>query len=143
MLMTMLGRLGSSRGAAARFEARRRAGGIVWFDFAQLCGGPRSYNDYLEIASQFHTVVLSNVPRLSAAQSSEALRLTWLVDILYDRGVRLIVSAQAAPDELYRGGQLHQEFRRAASRLMEMQSREYSGTRRGEAQRVVDRAEAK
>jgi len=124
-------------------EARRRAGGIVWFDFAQLCGGPRSYNDYLEIASQFHTVVLSNVPRLSAAQSSEALRLTWLVDILYDRGVRLIVSAEAAPDELYRGGQLQQEFRRAASRLMEMQSREYSGIRRGEAQRVVDRAEAK
>jgi cell division protein ZapE len=107
-------------------QARRRAGGIVWFDFAELCGGPRSYNDYLEIASQFHTVVLSNVPRLSAAQSSEARRLTWLVDILYDRGVKLIVSAQAAPAELYRGGQLQQEFQRAASRLIEMQSLEYS-----------------
>jgi len=107
-------------------QARRRAGGIVWFDFAELCGGPRSYNDYLEIASQFHTVVLSNVPRLSAAQSSEARRLTWLVDILYDRGVKLIVSAEAAPAELYRGGQLQQEFQRAASRLIEMQSLEYS-----------------
>jgi cell division protein ZapE len=114
-------------------EARRRAGGIVWFDFAQLCGGPRSYNDYLEIASQFHTVVLSNVPRLSAAQSSEARRLTWLVDILYDRGVRLIVSAEAAPDELVRGGQMLQQFERTASRLIEMQSGEYSGGQRSVA----------
>ncbi len=108
-------------------QARRRAGGIVWFDFEELCGGPRSYNDYLEIASQFHTVVLSHVPRLSAAQSSEARRLTWLIDILYDRGVKLIVSAETAPAELYRGGQLQQEFQRAASRLIEMQSPEYSG----------------
>jgi cell division protein ZapE len=108
-------------------QARRRAGGIVWFDFDQLCGGPRSYNDYLEIASQFHTVMLSNVPRMSASQSSEARRLTWLIDILYDRGVKLIVSAEAPPAELYRGGQLQQEFQRAASRLIEMQSPEYSG----------------
>jgi cell division protein ZapE len=108
-------------------QARRRAGGIVWFGFDQLCGGPRSYNDYLEIASQFHTVVLSNVPRMSASQSSEARRLTWLIDILYDRGVKLIVSAEAPPAELYRGGQLQQEFQRAASRLIEMQSPEYSG----------------
>ena len=110
-------------------QARRRAGGIVWFDFAELCGGPRSYNDYLEIASQFHTVLLSNVPQLSAAQSSEARRLTWLIDVLYDRGVRLIVSAQVAPNDLYRAGQLQQEFQRAASRLIEMQSPEYSGNR--------------
>jgi cell division protein ZapE len=107
-------------------EARRRAGGIVWFEFSELCGGPRSYNDYLEIAAQFHTVLLSNVPRLGAAQSSEARRLTWLVDILYDRGVKLIVSAEAAPAELIRGGQMLHEFQRTASRLIEMQSREYS-----------------
>jgi cell division protein ZapE len=108
-------------------QARRRAGGIVWFDFDELCGGPRSYNDYLEIASQFHTVMLSNVPRLSASQSSEARRLTWLIDILYDRGIKLIVSAEALPADLYRGGQLQREFQRAASRLIEMQSTEYSG----------------
>jgi len=108
-------------------QARRRAGGIVWFDFEELCGGPRSYNDYLEISSQFHTVILSGVPRLSASQSSEARRLIWLIDILYDRGVKLIVSAEAGPAELYRGGQLQQEFQRAASRLTEMQSPEYSG----------------
>jgi len=117
-------------------HARRRAGGIVWFGFGELCGGPRSYNDYLEIASQFHTVILSDVPRLSAAQSSEARRLIWLVDILYDRRVKLIVSAEAAPSELYRGGHLRQEFQRAASRMIEMQSEEYSVAVR----RTVDRA---
>jgi cell division protein ZapE len=111
-------------------RARQRAGGIVWFDFDELCGGPRSYNDYLEIASQFHTVILSNVPCLSMAQSSEARRLSWLVDILYDRGVRLIVSAQAAPADLYRTPQLKKEFERTASRLIEMQSKEYSQSRR-------------
>jgi cell division protein ZapE len=111
-------------------RARRRAGGIVWFDFGELCGGPRSYNDYLEIAAQFHTVVLSDVPRLSAGQSSEARRLTWLVDILYDAGVRLIVSAQAEPAQLYGAGSMQHEFQRTASRLMEMRSKEYSGRAR-------------
>jgi len=125
---------------ARTIPARRRAGGVVWFDFDQLCGGPRSHNDYLEIASQFHTILLSNVPRLSAAQSSEARRLTWLVDILYDRGVKLIVSAQAPPDQLCPSGLLHNEFQRTASRLIEMQSREYSVTARRQAQRGVDSA---
>jgi len=112
-------------------RARRRAGGIVWFTFDELCGGPRSHNDYLEIASQFHTVVLSDVPCLSAAQSSEARRLTWLVDILYDRGVKLIVSAQAPPADLYRRGLMEREFQRTASRLIEMQSSQYGhGPRR-------------
>ncbi len=118
-------------------KARRRAGGIVWFDFAELCGGPRSHNDYLEIASQFHTVVLSNVPCLSAGQSSEVRRLTWLVDILYDRGVRLIVSAAAAPADLYRAPLPQQEFERTVSRLIEMQSKEYSvAARRQNACRI-------
>jgi cell division protein ZapE len=119
-------------------RARRRAGGIVWFDFDQLCGGPRSHRDYLQIASQFHTVVLSNVPCLSAEQSSEARRLTWLVDILYDRGVKLIVSAAAAPAELYRSGLMRQEFQRTVSRLIEMQSKEYSVAPRKSAVRGID-----
>jgi len=106
--------------------AIRRAGGIVWFDFDQLCGGPRSQADYLEIASQFHTVLLSNVPRLTETHFSEIRRLTWLVDILYDRGVKLIVSAQAAPLDLVADPALQREFERTASRLIEMQSREYS-----------------
>jgi cell division protein ZapE len=110
---------------ARAIRAKRRAGGAVWFDFAVLCGGPRSQNDYLEIAAQFHTVVLSNVPRMSAGQSSEARRFTWLVDVLYDHRVKLIVSADVAPDELYTAGVLANEFHRTASRLIEMQSREY------------------
>ncbi|MFX4531978.1 AFG1/ZapE family ATPase, partial [Acinetobacter baumannii] len=65
-------------------KARRRAGGVVWFDFATLCGGPRSQNDYLELASRFHTVLLSDVPLMPVRLASEARRFTWLVDVLYD-----------------------------------------------------------
>jgi cell division protein ZapE len=108
-----------------RIRARRRAGGVVWFDFAVLCGGPRSHADYLEIAAQFHTVLLSNVPRLSAGQASEARRFTWLVDVLYDHRVKLLASAETPPTELYTAGALAHEFARTASRLIEMQSREY------------------
>jgi cell division protein ZapE len=108
-----------------KLRARRRAGGVVWFDFAVLCGGPRSQNDYLEIAARFHTVLLSNVPRLSAGQASEARRFTWLVDVLYDHRTKLLASAEARPEELYAAGALSNEFQRTASRLVEMQSREY------------------
>jgi cell division protein ZapE len=110
---------------ARRIRARRRAGGVVWFDFAVLCGGPRSHADYLEIAAQFHTVLLSNVPRMTAGQASEARRFTWLVDVLYDHRIKFLVSAEAAAAELYTAGVLSNEFARTASRLIEMQSREY------------------
>ena len=106
-------------------RAVRRAGGVVWFDFRTLCGGPRSQNDYLEIASRFHTVLLSNVPRMSPRLASEARRFTWLVDVLYDRRVKLIVSAAVAPQELYTEGALAHEFPRTVSRLHEMQSAEF------------------
>jgi len=106
-------------------RARRKAGGVVWFDFKTLCGGPRSQNDYLEIATQFHTVLLSDVPRMSARLASEARRFTWLVDVLYDRRVKLILSAAAPADELYTEGPLAHEFPRTVSRLMEMQSAEF------------------
>jgi cell division protein ZapE len=110
---------------ARTIRARRRAGGVVWFDFAVLCGGPRSQNDYLELAAQFHTVLLSNVPRMSAGQASEARRFTWLVDVLYDHRVNLLVSAEASAQQLYPAGALANEFARTVSRLEEMQSREY------------------
>jgi cell division protein ZapE len=108
-----------------QIRARRRAGGVVWFDFAVLCGGPRSQNDYLEIAARFHTVLLSNVPQLSAGQASEARRFTWLIDVLYDHRVKLLLSAAVPPEQLYTAGALAREFHRTASRLIEMQSREY------------------
>ena len=115
-------------------HARRRAGGIVWFDFKTLCGGPRSQNDYLEIASQFHTVLLSDVPRMPIRMASEARRFTWLVDVLYDRRVKLIISAEAEPENLYTEGPLAHEFPRTASRLHEMQSAGYLDLER----RLVD-----
>jgi len=122
---------------ARRIRARRRAGGVVWFDFAVLCGGPRSQNDYLEIAAQFHTVLLSNVPRMSAGHASEARRFTWLVDVLYDHGVKLILSAETTPAGLYTTGALALEFQRTASRLIEMQSRAYlEAPRRAVAARI-------
>ena len=110
---------------ARQIHARRKAGGLVWFDFKTLCGGPRSQNDYLELASQFHTVLLSNVPSMPVNMASEARRFTWLVDVLYDRRVKLIMSAAVAPEALYTEGQLAHEFPRTVSRLNEMQSAEY------------------
>jgi cell division protein ZapE len=105
--------------------AARRAGGVIWFDFQSLCAGPRSQNDYLEIASQFHTVLLSDVPQMPMSMSNPARRFTWLVDVLYDRHVKLIVSAAVAPELLYLEGPLAHEFVRTASRLQEMQSATY------------------
>ncbi|MCM5569110.1 cell division protein ZapE [Burkholderiaceae bacterium FT117] len=106
-------------------RALRRAGGAVWFDFDTLCGGPRSQNDYLELASLFHTVILSGVPKMGANMASQARRFVWLVDVLYDRRVKLIVSAACPPEQLYTEGSFANEFHRTVSRLVEMQSREY------------------
>ncbi len=119
---------------AREIRARRKAGGVVWFDFKALCGGPRSQNDYLEIATQFHTVFLSDVPHMPVRMASEARRFTWLVDVLYDRRVKLIMSAAVAPEQLYTEGPLVHEFPRTVSRLNEMQSREFLEQER----RVVD-----
>ena len=115
-------------------RTRRRAGGVVWFDFKELCGGPRSQNDYLELASQFHTLLLSGVPQMSPRLASEARRFTWLVDVLYDRRVKLILSAAVEPDLLYTEGPLAHEFPRTVSRLREMRSAEFLA----ESRRTVD-----
>ena len=119
---------------AREIQAKRKAGGVVWFDFKTLCGGPRSQNDYLEIATQFHTVLLSDVPCMPPRLSSEARRFTWLVDVLYDRRVKLIMSAEVAPEALYKEGPLAHEFPRTVSRIREMQSVEYLNLER----RLVD-----
>jgi cell division protein ZapE len=115
---------------AREIKALRRAGGAVWFDFATLCGGPRSQIDYLELASRFHTIILSGVPRMSAAMSSEARRFTWLIDVLYDHKVKLLMSAEAEPEQLYTEGRLSHEFHRTVSRIIEMQSSEYMDSER-------------
>ncbi|PTB22178.1 cell division protein ZapE [Trinickia symbiotica] len=106
-------------------KALRRADGVVWFDFATLCGGPRSQNDYLELATRFHTVILSEVPQMSPRMASEARRFTWLVDVLYDHKVKLLMSAAVPPEVLYVDGPMANEFARTVSRILEMQSREY------------------
>lgn len=119
-------------------QALRCEGEVVWFDFATLCGSPRSQLDYLELATRFHTVLLSDVPRMSAAMSSEARRFTWLVDVFYDQKVKLLISAECPPEQLYQAGAMAHEFHRTVSRLIEMQSRDYlAAPRRGVAQQVT------
>ena len=104
---------------------RKRAGGLVWFDFRALCGGPRSYADYVDLTKRFHTVLLSGVPRMSARNADAARRFTWLLDVFYDERVKLFASAEAQPEELFVEGANSAEFARSVSRLHEMQSAEY------------------
>jgi cell division protein ZapE len=113
---------------------RHRAGGVVWFDFKVICGWGRSQNDYIDLAKRFHTIVVSGVPRMSIEQADAARRFTLLVDVLYDQRVKLIVSAEAAPEALLLrdagtgDAQLQAmifQFDRTASRLAEMQTLEY------------------
>ncbi|HSY08699.1 MAG TPA: cell division protein ZapE [Steroidobacteraceae bacterium] len=103
----------------------RESGTAIWCDFAALCTGPRSQNDYIEIARAYQAVFLSNVPQLDADHENEARRFIALVDELYDHAVKLIMSAAAQPAQLYSGERLAGEFARAASRLTEMQTRAY------------------
>lgn len=102
-----------------------RAPGIIWFDFATLCGGPRSQNDYLWLANRHHTLFLSKVPKMGTDMASEARRFTWLVDVLYDHRVKLIISAACPAEHLYIEGVQAGEFKRTVSRLIEMRSLEY------------------
>ncbi len=106
-------------------RTRRRADGVAWFDFRELCAGPRSQDDYIEIARAFQTVLLSNVPQLTTEQENQARRFIALVDEFYDRRVKLIVSAAQPAARIYRGKRLTQEFQRTLSRLTEMQSHQY------------------
>ncbi|NLJ63584.1 MAG: cell division protein ZapE [Alcaligenaceae bacterium] len=106
---------------------------VVWFDFETLCVGPRSQNDYLSLVSRFETVLLSDVPKMSARDASAARRFTWLVDVLYDHKVKLIMSAEVEAKDLYTQGPMANEFHRTESRLMEMQSKEYLDAERRQA----------
>lgn len=106
-------------------QTRWIADGVVWFDFEAICDGPRSQNDYIEIARTFHSVVVSNVPVLTWETENQARRFINMVDEFYDRNVKVIMSAEAQPHELYQGKKLVFEFERTVSRLQEMQSHDY------------------
>ena len=102
-------------------------GDVVWFDFDAICDGPRSQNDYIEIAEQFSSVLISAVPCFGLGKEDQARRFISLVDEFYDRKVKLILSAETSIKNLYQGRRLQFEFERTQSRLLEMQSDEYLG----------------
>jgi cell division protein ZapE len=129
-LFAELARYGSSTGGTIEIEGRpipvvRQSSAAVWFDFDAVCGGPRSQDDYIEIAREYQSVIVSDVPVLDPVRDNQARRFIALVDELYDRNVNLIVSAATSPVNLYRGDRLTFPFQRTVSRLIEMQSEEY------------------
>lgn len=116
-----------------RIKAVRLSKNVAWFDFTTLCGGPRSQNDYLDLANRYEVILLSDVPEMGPRQASEARRFTWLVDVLYDHKVKLVISAAVEPEQLYTQGALANEFHRTVSRLVEMQSQAYLDEEQREA----------
>lgn len=103
----------------------RCADGVVWFHFRDLCEGPRSPADYIDIARCFHTVIISEVPEMGPDDADKVLRFVHLIDEFYERNVNLIISAAALPTALYCGERFTLQFQRTVSRLQEMQSRDY------------------
>lgn len=101
------------------------ANGVLWCDFAALCDAPRNQADYLVLANEFHTLLLSAIPRMGPGQASSARRLTWLIDVCYDHRVKLVATAEAEPYDLYPEGLNAHEFARTVSRLLEMRTHEY------------------
>ncbi len=132
-LMRSLGSLAPEKPVAGRvievegrpIRTRFCADDVVWFDFEELCDGPRSQNDYIELAREFHAVLVGGVPVFTAETDDQARRFINLVDEFYDRNVKLVLSAAAPLAGLYTGGRLAFEFQRTVSRLMEMQSHDY------------------
>ena len=98
---------------------------FAWFDFDELCEGPRSQEDYIELARWYPTVIVSNIPVLDAGRENATRRFIALVDEFYDRRVKLVISAAASAESLYQGQKLSFEFDRTLSRLTEMQTEDY------------------
>jgi len=111
--------------AGRTLQARAIADDVVWFSFEELCQRPRATRDYLELAREFHTLLLEGVPNLGEEMDDAVRRFIHLVDALYDHGVKLIVSAASQPERLYSGERLRQAFQRTASRLTEMSGTAY------------------
>ena len=105
----------------------RAALGVARFSFHDLCEQPLAASDYLRLAREFHSIVLDRIPAMDFSRRNEAKRFIILIDTLYDNAVKLVASAEAEPDALYRADQGFeaQEFRRTASRLIEMRSEQY------------------
>lgn len=108
-----------------QIAVRKRTSNVLWAEFTDLCDGPRSQNDYIEIAKEFLAVVVSDVPQFDGYKDDQARRFINMVDEFYDRGVKLVVSAEVGLADLYASGNLRFEFQRTNSRLLEMQSHEY------------------
>lgn len=106
-------------------QARRCCEDVAWFEFSELCEGPRSQNDYIELSKIFHAVLISNVPQLGRSNDDAARRFVNLVDEFYDCGVKLILTAEKSIPDIYSEGRLEFEIQRTQSRLLEMQSQEY------------------
>ncbi len=106
-------------------EVARSARGTARFGFEELCARPLGAADYLAIAREFHTVIIEGIPAMGPDSRDRAARFVTLIDALYEHRVKLVCSAAASPDGLYPAGDGSFEFARTASRLIEMQSREY------------------
>ncbi len=103
----------------------RRGDGVAWFEFSELCEKPRGSIDYIEIARAFNAVLISHVPRMKEEDINIARRFIIMIDEFYDRGVKLLLSAEVPVDDLYQGHRLAFEFERTRSRLTEMQTHDY------------------
>ena len=113
----------------------REVAGVARFTFPELCARAVGAADYLAVADRFHTVLLDRVPRLSPDKRNEAKRFVTLIDALYEARTKLVMSADAEPDDLYPAGDGAFEFERTASRLMEMRTHDYLAAERGELTR--------
>jgi len=107
-------------------ELTQTFGGAVRVSFAQLCDQALGVADYLELAAQFHTVFLEQVPKMEPDQRNQAKRFVWLIDALYEAQVKLVISAEVEPEQLYDAGDGNFEFARCASRLLEMRSNDWA-----------------
>ena len=108
-----------------KIKTLKKAKGSVWFNFKELCEGPRSAKDYIEICAEFHTVFVSDLPIFTTDNEDAARRFIALIDECYERKVNLILSSEVALEDLYKGKKLIKPYQRTLSRLVEMRSREY------------------
>lgn len=108
-----------------KVKAKRLASNVVWFEFREICDGPRAQADYIELARCYHSVFIGNMPQLAASNENQARRFISLIDEFYDRGVKAFIAAAMPLEHIYQGSLLRFEFQRTLSRLIEMQSKQY------------------